>query len=276
MNRIAIFAHFDKNNLVADYVIYYLQELKKVVSKIVFVSDGTLEVNQRQKLEGLVEEVIANPHGQYDFGSFKLGFLHAKAQAMLDGVEELVFVNDSCYAPIFPFDEMFNKMAQASAGFWGVTKNFFGLDRSSSRVHLQSYFMVFRPQVFNSDAFVNFIHEIKTEVKKEDVITNYEIGLTQVLQAAGFDFVSYADDYPDKLDPILWAWKSLIQKNRVPFIKRNLLNFDKLEYVIPFGWRKIVGKTYPIELIDKDLQARRLSFSKLFKYISKKVKKLFS
>ena len=36
---IAVFAHFDKDNLIDDYVVEYLQELKKVAEKIIFVSD---------------------------------------------------------------------------------------------------------------------------------------------------------------------------------------------------------------------------------------------
>lgn len=36
MNNIAIFAHYDKDNLIDDYVVYYLEQLKKYV-KILFL-----------------------------------------------------------------------------------------------------------------------------------------------------------------------------------------------------------------------------------------------
>ncbi|MBT5828295.1 MAG: lipopolysaccharide biosynthesis-like protein, partial [Alphaproteobacteria bacterium] len=42
MKRITIFAHFDKQNIIDDYVIDYLKELRKY-SEIIFVSDGDLK-----------------------------------------------------------------------------------------------------------------------------------------------------------------------------------------------------------------------------------------
>lgn len=33
MKRTAVFAHYDKNNLIQDYVVYYLSELKSVQKK---------------------------------------------------------------------------------------------------------------------------------------------------------------------------------------------------------------------------------------------------
>jgi lipopolysaccharide biosynthesis protein len=33
MKRVAIFAHFDKHNLIDDYVIIYLEKLKSIISK---------------------------------------------------------------------------------------------------------------------------------------------------------------------------------------------------------------------------------------------------
>ena len=38
MKRLAIFAHYDKDNIIDDYVIYYLKELKKSFETIIFVS----------------------------------------------------------------------------------------------------------------------------------------------------------------------------------------------------------------------------------------------
>ncbi len=42
MNRVAVFAHYDKSNLIQDYVVYYLSELKKCAGKIIFVSDSDI------------------------------------------------------------------------------------------------------------------------------------------------------------------------------------------------------------------------------------------
>ena len=38
INRVCVFAHYDYNDIVDDYVYYYLNELLLVVQKLVFVS----------------------------------------------------------------------------------------------------------------------------------------------------------------------------------------------------------------------------------------------
>lgn len=72
--RTAIFAHFDKHNLIDDYVIIYLEKLKEVVDDIIFVSDCNLETKEIKKIEHLILNNICQKHGEYDFGSYKRGF----------------------------------------------------------------------------------------------------------------------------------------------------------------------------------------------------------
>ena len=56
MKRTAVFAHYDKNNLIQDYVVYYLSELKKCAEKIIFVSDSDVLPEELKKIEGIVEQ----------------------------------------------------------------------------------------------------------------------------------------------------------------------------------------------------------------------------
>ena len=60
MNRICIFAHYDKDNIVDDYVIYYLNALKKDFSKIIFVSDSDLPESETSKIAGASQFSGAN------------------------------------------------------------------------------------------------------------------------------------------------------------------------------------------------------------------------
>lgn len=97
MKRTAVFAHYDKNNLIQDYVVYYLSELKKCAEKIIFVSDSDVLPVELKKIEDIVEHSIIGRHGEYDFGSYKRGFLYAKENNLLTTCEELILANDSCY-----------------------------------------------------------------------------------------------------------------------------------------------------------------------------------
>ena len=78
MKRLCVFAHWDRDNKIDDYVIYYLKALKEVCETIIFVSDCNLEPNETNKLNNIADFVIAQKHGEYDFGSYKRGFLFAK------------------------------------------------------------------------------------------------------------------------------------------------------------------------------------------------------
>lgn len=69
--NISVFAHFDKDNIIDDYVIYYLRALRAVSEKIIFVSDCDLSSDELQKLEGIADYCLAKKHGEYDFGSYK-------------------------------------------------------------------------------------------------------------------------------------------------------------------------------------------------------------
>ena len=75
--RIAVFASYSEDNRIADYVIYYLKALRKVVDGIIFVSDNEMEKGETDKLSGIVSKAICHRHGMYDFGSYRIGYFWA-------------------------------------------------------------------------------------------------------------------------------------------------------------------------------------------------------
>ena len=159
MKRVVVFAHYDLHNCIQDYVVYYIKELQKIAEKIIFVSDCELSEAELSKIAPHVVQSIAYHHGEYDFGSYKRGYQWANENGLLDDCEEFILANDSCYAPLFPFSEMFSKMSIKELDFWGVTANPEGLEIVDGKPianfqdHIQSYFIVFKPQVFKSDIF---------------------------------------------------------------------------------------------------------------------------
>ena len=98
MKRVVIFAHYDKKNIISDYVIFYLKALKQVADEIVFVSCCLLSDIEKEKISGVASYIISEIHDEYDFGSYKRGFLFLKDR--LDDFDELIFANDSCYGPL--------------------------------------------------------------------------------------------------------------------------------------------------------------------------------
>ena len=264
MKRIAIFAHFDKENLIEDYVVHYLTELKKVTENIIFVSDSDIYDSELLKIKKIVKFSIIGKHGEYDFGSYKRGVLWAMENLNLNNYEELILCNDSCYAPLYPFELMFKKMSCQNLDFWGATENPVGLVLNSDNEyktsyikHIQSYFVVFKPQIFLSKCFENFMLSIKQEKCKEQIIINYEQGLTQLLLKFGYKYDVYCNSSKKNKNSHIEFYENLIKNDKIPFVKTSIFRSNNLRKFTP-NYKIINTLTnYDIKLIKKDVRRNK-------------------
>lgn len=266
--RTAIFAHFDKDNVIDDYVIYYLNALKKVAQKIIFVSDCDISQEEKNKLQGIADEIIAKPHGEYDFGSYKRGFLFAQENNFLNDIDELIFVNDSCYGPFYPLENIFDKMNEKDCDFWGMTQSRFGYRKRGfnpirkRQLHLQSYFFVLKKNVFLSKAFNSFINSVKKQNDKSNIITEYELGLSKILMDEEFKMESFIDGFDNCFNTSICLWDKLILEKNMPLLKCSIPRLENLSYITCDNYEEIISEVsdYPIELIRKNVE--RVSESK--------------
>ena len=166
MERACVFAHFDKNDKVDEYVYYYLNQLQKVTDIIIFVTVSDITSVDIQKLQKLNIEVIKRKNEGYDFYSYKVGLerLH------LNIYDELILCNDSVYGPIFSIKDVFETMKQKECDFWGITAS------KSISYHMQSYFMVYRKNLLHSVDFFAFWNNVKVLENKVDIVKEYEVG----------------------------------------------------------------------------------------------------
>ena len=214
MNRICIFAHYDKDNIVDDYVIYYLSALKKNFSKIIFVSDSNLPKEQTEKLSSICDYVQACHHGEYDWGSYKFGYIIAKQNNLLVDADELLLCNDSVYGPVSSL-----KLEKMQADFNGYYENLYGIEKSVEEPHLQSWFLLIKKQMFLSEIFDSFMMSITKFQDKLDIIRNYEIGFTKTFAQ---DF-SYSAIYSSNLSDSVTNAPIKMLENGFPFIKTRIL-----------------------------------------------------
>ena len=153
-----------------------------------------------------------SPHGEYDFGSYKRGYQYALKHGLLEEADELVLCNDSCFS-VMDFDDMFSQMSRRSCDFWGVT------DSIEIQYHLQSYFLVFKKNVFTHKEFANFLNSVVRQDNVNDVIKKYEIALTPFLQNINFTsdvFIKHQEKINPTMKPI-----TLLEHN-IPLIKRRI------------------------------------------------------
>lgn len=235
--RLTVFSYYDAKEIIQDYVIYFLEQLRNF-SDIIFVSDNNIKESELIKIEKLVIHSIVGKHDEYDFGSYKRGYQYALKNNLLEKYDELIFANDSCYSPLFPLEELFNNMSKKNVDFWGITSNFNSY--FSKDIHIQSYFINFKRNVFLSPVFENFVQSIKKENSKRTLINNYEIGLTTILKNNGYKFDVYSEFSKTHYASHIIYYKNLL-KERIPFLKRSI-PLCRAE-VFPIGIKNLILST---------------------------------
>jgi len=287
-NRISIFAHYDKDNIVDEYVFYYLKELKKVSNKIIFVTVSDINQGYINKLEQLDIEVIKRENIGYDFYSYKTGI----ERLNLSDYDELILCNDSVYGPIVSLEKIFEKMSASLCDFWGITAS-----RSISS-HLQSYFLVFKSNILHSNNFLEFWNNVEILENKQSIIERYEVGLSQFFFKNNYVGIPYINDIPytvSKKDNIirlakrvlnspykifkflispkrylsaiknknintsLFYWDKLLLEKKTPFLKKSLFinHQDSIENLERLKELQIAISSYPISLIINHLRREK-------------------
>ena len=212
MKRLAIFAFYNEKGLINDYVVTYLKYLKEVSDNIVFVADNEPNVKELSKIYPLVSHIESYHHGEYDFGSYKIGFIYAKEHYLLDDVDEIILCNDSCFC-VDSLNPAFDKIATNSCDFWSMTAS------NEYEPHLQSFFLVVKKKLFNSEVFSNYLDNVKHLDSFLEIVNTYEIPLKKNFEKEGFKSASYIKA-PKKNNPTFFPIKCV--KAKMPLIKRKI------------------------------------------------------
>ena len=198
--RLALFVHYEPQQFISDADLFYLQELKKIASDIIVISNNNLSFDQCQKLRRHVKDIIQRDNVGFDFAAWRDG-IKKTGWSHLASYDEVILANNSCYGPMFPFTEMFSAMEDKPCDFWGVT-SFPALNHSTRAeakllpknaipVHLQSYFMVFKKCVVDSNEFRQFWEHVEDKTSILEAVALYETQLSGKLMAAGFQWDCY-------------------------------------------------------------------------------------
>lgn len=268
---LCVFAHYDRDGIIDDYVVHYLSELARLGCDIVFVStapglrDGTIE-----RIRPYCSRIMWRENVGYDFGSWRDGLATC---GDLSRYDRIVIVNDSVYGPLRDLGEVFDAMAARGAPAWGIT------DSLRYGRHLQSYFMVFERPVIESEAFRNFWRDLPDYRYKHVVILQCEVGLSRRLARAGFrldalcDFATIMGSLRGAaagkgsglrmagvpVNATHWGWRALIEEHGCPFIKVQLLRDNPKGITDVEQWEAIVGSAsdYDTGLIRRHLDRMR-------------------
>jgi glycosyltransferase involved in cell wall biosynthesis len=257
MKRILFFVHYNKSNNLAEYVVYLLQHIKRLYSRIIFISNSLLDDRQKSRLAGLYISIIERENKGFDFGAWKDALLQ-EGWDNLAAYDNVTLMNDSCFGPLYDMEIVYNKMEQQDFDFWGITD----FRATNSRMpgtdgpipfHIQSYFLCFTQKIVKTGIFKNFWERIDYKESIYSVIQEYETRLTSILKESGYRCKAFLE-FTDKInttnivDPLLRR-PDLCIINGTPLVK--IKSF--LPVFFPFHeelLQLIKSKTnYPVSLI---------------------------
>ena len=228
MRRLCIYVIYDVQKKINPYIVTALSEIKKFVDDIVVVCNFGDKATDTSNIEQYTNEVYFRENIGFDAGAYKDAICHYIGKKKLHEYNELLLTNDTYFAPLYPFDEMFEMMENVECDFWGMTMHPGGYIESigSFGKHIQSFFLVFRENVLKSRVFFLFWENLECAKTKDYTIRNYEIGINKCLTNSGFVGVSYLEQRgflytgPENINPYSSLSLELIKDYRIPMIKK--------------------------------------------------------
>ena len=235
MKRICLFAGYNPLGIIPLYVVDYIKELSKYAD-IYYLSSTIVPEEQLSRIRPYVKNCWAIKHNKYDFGSHSEMAKNYVGWEEIEKYDELILTNDSCIC-VQSFKPVFEKMENKNLDAWSLTmtdelsiyrtymNSEYLKNKSlhSSCFCLNSYFLVFRQNVFNNNAFREFLNNVKEEYSRMEVCINYEFRLTKILEDMNFRIGAFVDKMYQGV--YIYSDKAfLILKDGMPLLKTKLLS----------------------------------------------------
>lgn len=255
MSKILFYVHYNKNSDLHAHVLYQIKSLRAIYERIVFISNSPLSSLHKGALSPHVDEIFERANAGFDFYAWKEA-IDREGYEDISSYDSATLMNDTCFGPLFDLGGVHDRMALDPCDFWGLINHRRGdeiIPELGINIleHVQSFFLVFKPAVTRSPTWRSFWREMECEVDVYRVIAKYEVGLTQILRDAGFEYKVLLDTRNLELsrEELSYVPADYCVNDRLPLLKIKAL----LQHKNP---RHILGEigrisNYPIELIEE-------------------------
>ena len=262
--RLGIFAYFDADGIVDDYVAYLVSEVGKHCVRQVCIVNGTLTQEDADKLRAAGGEVVFRENRGYDITAYRDALL---AQDLSD-IDEVLFYNQTIFGPVCPLDAMFAQMNARDVDFWGLSrhkgaKHASWDENEAFPPHVQSYWFAVRKPMLTDGRFLDYWNNLPAIETYWDAVRKHEVRFTKHFADLGFVwdvFLHTEDDEICNDYPLMGKPKEMLEQG-CPFVKRKVFLMDRTLYTsIPQGgaaqavWDYLRDKTqYPVRLIAQNI-----------------------
>jgi lipopolysaccharide biosynthesis protein len=210
MSSICFFATYIKEPSIPYYVQFYVLELKRQFSKVVFITEHA-SIDKAGFLKQNNIEIFVTANQGYDFGQW----YEALQKFEISSFDSVGLVNDSCIL-FTALDDFFSWSRQSKADYKGMTQN------HNIYPHIQSYFIVFEKPVFS--IVLGYFGKNKKQNHLTDVISIYEVGLSRHIVENNFQIDSFLSNngYNEEYSPYFYLIDKYIDAG-IPLIKKKII-----------------------------------------------------
>jgi lipopolysaccharide biosynthesis protein len=234
---LCLFAHWDMDGELDDYVIHAIEAWRANGFDVVLVSTAPqLTAAAVERARSCCCYVVWRENVGLDFASWKAGF---DCVVPFSGEPvRMVLTNDSVFGPFEPLGPFIERAdPHALTGF---------TDSYEHGHHLQSYCLLLGEPLITSAAFRRFWAGVRLLHDKDTIIQWYELGISRSLRSHGkpvtplFPFAEVVDKARSDpkfqfakmsnrwLNPTLHMWDVLIEEFGFPFLKTELLKRNRI------------------------------------------------
>ena len=230
MNKCFIFAHYDSNNLIKQYIIDEINLLNKL-GDVLFISDCEYITNIHELPH--VKYLQIARHSLYDAHSYMCGFNYLRHAKLLDNYDSITFVNSSILFPKCDeklFVDTLCEFDECKEQVYGMCKSVYMLQsywitcKNKTYPFVEKFFNDYIPATIENVRhwydttedkklidkynrwYVNRVKEVGEEIAMKWIYTvvHFEEGFSKYLYNSGFDLVA--------LDYCCWPKSRFITK----------------------------------------------------------------
>lgn len=226
MKRLGICVFFDKEGIVDNYICYFLEQLMPFINELLIVVNGEITENSKLKLNKYTYNILIRENTGLDAYAYKYG-LESIGWNKIKEFDEVLLFNTTFFGPIYPINEMFEKIEKKECDFWGLFRckapeNSFWVQG----YHIPSFFFAYRNTLLRSDALREY-YETMPEIKTyKDAVLYHEQRQTPFFTQKGFKYEVCFDLDKYARDDEYWPHTretEYCKYEKFPFIKRRPL-----------------------------------------------------
>ncbi len=218
--RLFIFAAYDPDGIVDETLLHYLGALSSL-GDIVLTMDSDIGSDEMAKISSIPNIIHASAvrHNEYDFGSYKRGYMYAHDQKILNKYDWVYLVNDSVYGPLWDLRPILTDLESRGVDLTGMMD----LNSEHAPRHVQSWFIGLSKRLANSELIYDFMQTVRRMENKAHIVFNYEFKLSHLIAVHGYESSVVCPGNDGTLRHLVYDTPVSVLKQKVPFIKKNAL-----------------------------------------------------